>query len=106
MEDVLETYAQPYDAAYPVVCIDEQPVQLTKETRIQIPATRKHPRRVDFEYERAGTACIFMFTQPAQGWRGVSVRPRRIKVDWAFEMDALLRTRTQRWKRLSWFQTT
>ena len=73
--------------------MDEQPVQLTKETRVPIPATQEHARRVDYEYERAGTACIFMFTEPAQGWRGVSVRPRRTKVDWAFEMEALLRTR-------------
>ena len=34
-----------------------------------------------------------MFTEPAQGWRGVSVRPRRTKLDWAFEMEELLRTR-------------
>lgn len=93
MEEVLDTYALPYDAAYPVVCMDEQPVQLTKETRIPVPATKEHPRRVDYEYERAGTACIFMFTQPARGWRGVGVRPRRTKVDWAFEMEALLRSR-------------
>ena len=54
MEDVLETYARPYDAAFPVVCMDEQPVQLTKETREPMAATRGHPRRVDYEYERAG----------------------------------------------------
>ncbi len=93
MEDVLETYAQPYDTAFPVVCMDEQPVQLTKETREPIAVTRKHPRRVDYEYERAGTACIFMFAEPLSGWRKVSVRPRRTKVDWAFEMEELLRTR-------------
>jgi hypothetical protein len=93
MEEVLDTYALPYDAAVPVVCMDEQPVQLTREARIPIPATRKHPLRVDYEYERAGTACIFMFTQPARGWRGVSVRLHRTKVDWAFEMEILLRTR-------------
>ena len=93
MEDVLETYAQPYDAAFPVVCMDEQPVQLTKETREPIAATREHPRRVDYEYERAGTACIFMFAEPLSGWRKVSARPRRTKVDWALEMEELLRTR-------------
>ena len=93
MEDVLETYAQPYNAAFPVVCMDEQPVQLTKETREPIAATRKHPRRVDYEYERAGTACIFMFAEPLSGWRRVSARPRRTKVDWALEMEELLRTR-------------
>lgn len=93
MEDVLEIYARPYDAAYPVVCMDEQPVQLTKETRQPIPATKAHPERVDYEYERAGTACIFIFGEALSGWRKVSVRPRRTKVDWALEMEELLRTR-------------
>lgn len=93
MEDVLETYARPYDKAFPVLCMDEQPVQLTKETRTSIPATKRHPKRVDYEYERAGTASIFMFTEPLSGWRHVSVRPTRTKVDWAQEMEELLRTR-------------
>ena len=53
MEDVLETYAKPYDAACPVVCMDEQPVQLTKETRAPIPATKDTSKRADYEYERA-----------------------------------------------------
>ena len=61
MENVLATYAQPFDSRNPVVCRDEQPVQLLKETRTPIPATMQHPRRVDYEYERAGTASIFMF---------------------------------------------
>ena len=69
MEDVLDVYAQPYNAAFPVVCMDEQPVQLTKETRTPIRATKHHPQRVDYEYERAGTACIFMFAEPLPGWR-------------------------------------
>ncbi len=93
MEEVLETYARPYDAAFPVLCMDEQPVQLLKETRIAIPATCDHARRVDYEYERAGTACIFMFTEPLAGWRHVSVRPHRTKADWALEMEELLHTR-------------
>jgi hypothetical protein len=93
MEEVLETYAQPYDKCYPVVCMDEQPVQLLKETRIPVPATKRHARRVDYEYERAGTASIFMFCEPLSGWREVHVRQQRTKEDWAREMDALLRTR-------------
>lgn len=93
MEDVLELYAQPYDAAFPVVCMDEQPVQLIKETREPMPATMAHPKRVDYEYERAGTACIFMFAEPLSGWRKVTARPRRTKVDWALEMEELLRSR-------------
>ena len=42
MEEVLETYAQAYDPTYPVLCMDEQPVQLLKETRVPIAATTKH----------------------------------------------------------------
>jgi len=40
MEEVLETYARLYDPTCPVLCMDEQPVQLLKETRVPIPATR------------------------------------------------------------------
>jgi hypothetical protein len=91
MEEVLETYAQPYDAKHPVICMDEQPIQLLKETRVPIPATKKHPRRVDYEYERAGTASIFMFCEALSGWRQVTVRERRTKIDWAREVEELLR---------------
>jgi hypothetical protein len=93
MEDVLEVYARPYDASVPVLCMDEQPVQLLKETRVPIAATKDHPQRVDYEYERAGTASIFMFCEPLSGWRQVAVRERRTKIDWAKEMEELLRTR-------------
>jgi hypothetical protein len=90
MEDVLGIYTQPYDPARPVVCMDEQPVQLLKETRVPIPATATHAKRVDYEYERAGTANIFMFTEPLAGWREVSVRATKTKFDWATEMARLL----------------
>ena len=93
MEEVLDTYAAPYDPKHPVLCMDEQPVQLLKETRMPIPATKDHPRRVDYEYERAGTASVFLFCEPLVGWRSVSIRPRRTKVDWALEVAELLKTR-------------
>ena len=93
MEDVLDTYEQPYDRDLPVLCMDEQPVQLHKEVRKPIAATKRHARRVDYEYERCGTACIFMFTEPLAGWREVRVRDQRTKVDWAIEMERLLSTR-------------
>jgi hypothetical protein len=96
MEQVLETYEKPYDPEYPVLCMDEQPVQLTKETRQPIPATKRHPRRVDYEYERAGTANIFMFTEPLAGWREATARTSKTKVDWAVEMARLLEGRYRR----------
>ena len=89
MEDVLETYEQPYNPKAPVLCMDEQPVQLPTETRLPIPATARHAKRVDYEYERAGTAAIFMFAEPLAGWRDVTVRERRTKIDWAVEMARL-----------------
>ena len=100
MEEVLEIYARPYDSRYPVLCMDEQPIQLLKETRTPIAATKRHPRRVDYEYERAGTASIFMFCEPLAGWRQVSVRERRTKVDWAQEVEELLRTRYESAKKV------
>ena len=93
MEDVLDVYSRPYDANVPVLCMDEQPVQLVEEARVPIPATRKHPKRVDYEYRRAGVANIFMFAEPLAAWRQVSVRRQRTKVDWAIEMGALLEGR-------------
>src|SRR3954452_22604128 len=93
MEEVREIYEKPYDPAVPVLCMDEQPVQLLKETRPAIPATAKHGKRVDYEYERAGTANIFMFTEPLAGWREVAVRATKTKIDWAVEMARILEGR-------------
>lgn len=90
MENVLETYARPYDPARPVICMDEQPVQLVKETRRPIPGTKEHAKRVDYEYERNGTASIFMFCEPLAAWRQATARPQRTKSDWAQEVAALL----------------
>src|SRR6056297_2586157 len=90
MENVLETYEKPYDPAHPVICMDEQPVQLIKESRQPIPATKDHPKRVDYEYERNGTASIFMFCEPLGGWRQATAREHRTKFDWAQEVASLL----------------
>ena len=93
MEEVLETYEKAYDPAHPVVCMDEQPVQLLKETRRAIKASKTHGKRVDYEYERNGTASIFMFVEPLAGYRQATARARRTKVEWAMEMAHLLDTR-------------
>lgn len=93
MEDVLEVYEKPYDPDCPVLCMDEQPVQLIKETRRPIPATARRPKRIDYEYERAGTTNIFMFSEPLAGWREVTVRTTKTKSDWALEMARLLEGR-------------
>ena len=93
LELILDTHERPYDPAVPVLNMDEQPVQLLKETRQPIPATKTQAKRVDYEYERAGTASIFLFTEPLAGWREVTVRERRTKIDWAVEVARLLEGR-------------
>ena len=93
MEQVLETYEKAYDPADPVLCMDEQPAQLTGETRVPIAATKEHPERVDYEYERKGTAGIFLFAEPLSGFRQATARPHRTKNDWAREVAGLLDTR-------------
>ncbi len=83
-------YHRPYDPRRPQVCMDEQPVQLIKETRTPIPGSEGKPARYDSEYERNGTAVNIMFTEPLSGWRKVKVREHRTAVDWAQDMKELL----------------
>ena len=90
MEDVLEIYKMPYNPAFPVVCMDEQPTQLIKETRVKMAVEPGMPERVDYEYERNGTAVNFMFTEPLGNWRKVNIRQQKTGVDWACEIKELL----------------
>lgn len=90
MEDVLDLYEQAYDSNCPVVCMDEQPVQLTSETRSAIPMKPGVKQKNDYEYRRVGTAVNFLFTEPLRSWRKVNVRRQRTKRDWAEEVRELL----------------
>ena len=90
MEEVLVAYAEPYDPKNPKICMDEQPIQLLQETKTPLPATKEHGQRVDYQYERNGTAAIFMFSEPLTGFRQATARARRTKQDWAIEVAHLL----------------
>lgn len=83
MELVLDVYKMPYNPTIPVVCMDESPKQLIKETRIPIARKPGSDAKVDFEYERCGVANIFMANEPLTGKRYVKVTERKTKVDWA-----------------------
>jgi hypothetical protein len=83
MEDVLEVYKRPEDPELPVVCLDETSKQLIGETRTPIAAAPGRPERIDYEYERRGTANLFMAFEPLAGWRWVKVTQRRTAVDFA-----------------------
>ena len=90
MENVLEVYQRPHDSAHPVVCMDEASKQLVAETRVSIPAEPGRVECFDYEYEREGTANLFMWTEPLAGWRKVRVTKRRTRQDWAQEVKELL----------------
>jgi hypothetical protein len=90
MEDVLDVYQRPLDPRRPVVCMDETSKQLVAETRIPAPTRPGQARRIDYEYERKGTADVFMFTEPLRGWRWAPVTERRTRIDWALKVRDLV----------------
>jgi hypothetical protein len=83
MERVLDVYRRPYDAAHPVVCMDETPRQLIGQTRESIPGAPGQPEREDYEYQRLGTCNVFMACEPLAGRRLTEVTAQRTKRDWA-----------------------
>jgi DDE superfamily endonuclease len=89
MEDVLAVYLRPHDRDRPLVCLDETSKQLTAETRVPIPMKPGRAARIDYEYERNGTANLFMLFTPLEGWRHVKVTDRHTAVDYAHVLKDL-----------------
>jgi hypothetical protein len=90
MEDILDLYAEPYDARFPLVCFDERLYQLVSEVRQPLPAAPGYPGRYDYEYRREGTCNLFMCFEPLAGWRHVEVTDRRTAQDFARCMKDLV----------------
>jgi hypothetical protein len=90
MEDILEVYSRPYDAEYPVVCMDEKPLQLLANARQNLTMAPGKTERYDNEYIRCGTCSIFLFTEPLNGWRYTDAQEHRKKIDWARQIKWLL----------------
>ena len=104
MEDVLEVYQRPHDPEYPVVCLDETSKQLVAETRVPIAAKPGQSARHDYEYERNGTANLFMIFAPLEGWRHVEVTDRHTAVDYAQVLKAISDTNFPRAKKIALVQ--
>ena len=83
MEDVLDTYTRPYDPRFPLICLDEISKQLLADPRPPTGPAPGRPRRVDYEYERRGTANLFLWCEPLAGRGHVRVTERRTRIDWA-----------------------
>ena len=92
MEDVLDVYHRPYDPQRPMVCLDECSKQLIGEVRPPLPPQPGRIAKYDSEYERRGTANMFMAVEPLAGRRTVRVTDRRTRVDWAQFIRFLLLT--------------
>ncbi len=84
MESVLDIYKCPYDKRFPVVCMDESPKQLIKQTRIPIARKPGQDAREDYEYSRKGVVNIFMANEPLKGKRYVKIKSHKTKKDWAY----------------------
>ena len=92
MEDVLDLYAEPYDADRPVVCFDETSTQLLADVRSPLPTQPGRPRRQDYEYRRGGVRNIFLTCEPLAGWRHLAITERRTMEDFAHQMRWLVDT--------------
>lgn len=86
----MDLYAEPYDPQRPQVCFDERPVQLLKNIYYPLPAQPGQVKRYDYEYERNGTANLFVMCQPLVGWRRVKATAQRKKNDFAQCMKELV----------------
>jgi len=89
MEDMLDVYELPYDEAYPQVCLDEKLVTLHADVVDPLPVQPGRPERVDYEYERIGTANLFVMVEPLAGYRHVEVTERRTAQDYARQLQWL-----------------
>jgi hypothetical protein len=89
MERVLDLYKLPYDPRFPLVCMDESPKQLLRETRLPLDPAPGRPARHDYEYERCGVCNIFMACEPLAGRRLVEVTERKTKQDWAHFIEQI-----------------
>lgn len=93
MEDILDVYKRPYDPKRPLICMDEIPKQLLRDVRAGLPAKPGRVERVDYEYERGGVVNLFLFCEPLEAKRWLSVTEHRTRVDWANEIKELVDVR-------------
>ena len=100
MEDVLTLYEQPYDEDYPQVCLDEKLVTLHGDVVEPLPVRPGYAQRVDYEYERVGTANLFVMVERLSGYRHVAVTERRTAVDYAHQLQWLADVRYPQAKKI------
>ena len=89
MEKILDVYCETYDDEHPLICMDEAAKQITSDVEPALPPAPGRPRRSDHHFERQGVRALFVFFDPIRGWRRVSSRESRTRVDWGKEIQRL-----------------
>ena len=90
MEDVLDVYQRAYDPRYPQVCLDEKSKELHADVHDPLLPQPGAVARQDYEYERQGTANLFIVSEPLRGWRRVEVTTRRTGKEMAEQLRRLV----------------
>lgn len=90
MEMVLDLYTSEYSQEQPLIAMDEASVELHQDVYEPIEMKPGCDRQEDFHYDRQGVQALFMFFDPIRGWRRVSNRDSRTRLDWAEEIKKLL----------------
>jgi len=95
MEDILNVYEAPCNAQNPLICLDEKPIQLIDHVRPASGLLPGSPEKIDFEYQRKGTANVFCAVEPKAGVYISKVTERRTARDFAKFLSSLERKYSQ-----------
>jgi hypothetical protein len=90
MEVVLDLYGSQHSEEEPMIAMDEASVQLQGHLYDPIERKPHQDKKEDYHYTREGVQALFMFFDPNRGWRRVSNRDSRTRIDWAEEVRQLL----------------
>jgi hypothetical protein len=89
MEDVLDVYARPYDADYPVICFDERPCFLIGDTIAPLPTQEGRIAKEHYSYQKNGSCCLLAAIEPLAGKRIAKVYNQRTKAEYSRFMQML-----------------
>ena len=99
MEQVLSGYERPYNAAFPLVCMDESPKQIIDYREFIRSDGKKYQ---DSEYIRKGVVELFVATEPLAGFRELSVENDHQSGTWVKFIARLMDTKYKDAKKVTW----
>jgi hypothetical protein len=100
MYKVLDSYQEPYNKGFPVICFDEKSKQLLEDSRKPIPLKPGSVKKYDYEYKRNGTCNIFAAIEPKAGKHYIQVTDQRRRKDFALFMKWLIENKYKKAKQI------